>query len=527
MSGTQIKQPVVTIAIANANATVSNTAQKVLFVGQKVAAGSAATGVLVTNIGSAGEEDALFGVNSQIAGSIRAFRKVNGVNRVDAVPLDDAAGTARIVDIIFAGTSTAAGTITVVVGSAQNHTFAVAIPTSTASTAVPALIVTAINADLDCPYTAADEGSSELSFTSDNDGTVANEDGISVVIDSAGLTMSQDVTEDTAGVTDPPLTGVLVDNVTERYQGISWPYRNVTELQAFLGPRFNPTNAILDGVGFLFATDTLANFTDGSTGVLDILNDQSIVYFADQLETEASGTASKESYLGPAQIEFGYVKTSYFLAVRALRLTTGENIANFVTSRSSRDQIGGVALASLPYFNTPLSLLPTIKQGRGWTDTEIETLFTAGGSVMGVNTGGTGALVGEVVTTYKTDAASNPDPTFQFLNYVDTESNIREYRWNNARTQFAQSRLTTGATSRNRDMQNQSTIRAFFEKLYKDTSGDDFVLTVKGDAAEAFYKANLTVTLDTATGTATVTDLTPIVTQLRELIMTMKVTFSL
>jgi len=146
---------------------------------------------------------------------------------------------------------------------------------------------------------------------------------------------------------------------------------------------------------------------------------------------------------------------------------------------------------------------------------------------MGVNSGGTGALVGEVVTTYKTDAASNPDPTFQFLNYVDTESNIREYRWNNAKAQFAQSRLTAGAIARNRDMQNKATIRAFFEKLYKDTSGDDFVLTVKGDAAEAFYKDNLTVTLNTATGTATVTDETPIVTQLREVIMTMKVTFSL
>jgi phage tail sheath gpL-like len=526
MSGSQIKQPKVTIAIANANVSVGNAPHQVLFVGQKVAAGSAAASALVTNIGNEGEEDALFGANSQIAGAVRAFRAVNKVTRVDAIPLDDnGSGVPRVVDFIFAGTSSAAGTITLNVASEENHSFEVAIPNSTAAASIPALLVTAANADLDLPFTLADATSGETSVTADNDGTVANDAGVEVIVNVEGITLSQDVTEHTAGSVDPTLTSVL-DVATERYQGINWPYRATAALETYLGARFNPTNAILDGVGFIPLVDTLANVTDGSTGVVDVLNDQSLVFFADQLETEASGTASKESYIGPAQNEMGYAKTAYFMAVRALRFTDGENVASFVTSSSSLDQIGGVASASLPYFNTPLSLLPLVKSGRGWTDTEIETIFTAGGSVIGVNIGGTGALVGEVVTTYKTDAASNPDPTFQFLNYVDTESNIREYRFNNLKARFAQSRLTEGAVARNRDMANAALIRAYVEQLYKDTSGDDFVLTQAGDAAAAFYKANLNVSLDLSTGSVTVTDLTPIVTQLREIIMTMKVSFT-
>ncbi len=524
---TKISQPEITAIIANANVAVENTAQKVLFVGQQVAAASAADGALTINIGNENEEDALFGVNSQLAGDIRAFRKINKLTRVDAIGLVDAAGTARLVNCTFTGTSTAAGTITVRVGSQENHEFIVAIPSSTAASAVPALIATAVNADLDCPYTAADETVGVLGFTADNDGTVANDDGFEVIIETAGLTLSADVTETTPGATDPTLTAVLTSVVTERYQGINWPYRATTELAALLGPRFNATNAILDGVGFVSAVDTLANITDGSTGVLDVLNDQSIVYLVDQLETEASGTAAKESYLGPAQLEFGHVKTAYFLAIRALRFTTDENIASFVTTSASKDQIGGIATASLPYFNTPVAQLPLIKQGRGWTATEIGTIADAGGTVFGVNSGGTSGLVGEVYTTYKTDSASNPDPTWEFLNYVDTQVNIREYRFNNAKARFGQSRLTEGGVARNRDMANKAVIRQFFEQLFQDTGGDDFVLTQSGDTAVAFYKANLTVSLDLSTGTVTVTDLTPIVTQLRKIVMTMKVTFTL
>ncbi len=517
MSQSQISLPEFTIAIANANAVVANTAQKNLFVGQQTAAASAADGALTTNIGNEGEEDALFGPSSQLAGAIRAFRRVNGSGRVDAIGLDDdGSGVPRVVDFTVAGSPTAAGTITVIGGSERDHKFVVAIATTDSVTDIADAITAAFLADTKCPYTAGNVAGA-VTLTADNDGTIANDEGIEVIVGTAGVTVAA-VTNTTPGSVDPTLTRVLLP-ATERYQGVNWPWRDETAVSAYLLPRFNPTNAVLDGTAFLPLVDTLANITDGSTGVLDVLNDQTLVYFVDQLESETL-------YKGPSSNEKGYVKAAYFMGIRALRLTPNENIANFVTSRQSREQIGGVALASLPYFNTPLALVPLIKQGRGWEATEITTIRDAGGTVIGNNTGGTGILVGEVVSTYKTDGASNPDPTFKFLNYIDTEVNIREYRFNNAKARYAQSRLTQGTLARNRDVANQASIKAFFEKLYKDTSGGDFMLTQDGDTAEAFYKANLDVSINLATGLVTVNDKTPVVTQLRGMTMTMKVTFS-
>ena len=235
---------------------------------------------------------------------------------------------------------------------------------------------------------------------------------------------------------------------------------------------------------------------------------------------------SETLYIGPAMNEPSYSKSATFAGIRSLRLTQDASISQFLTSTASADQFGGPALASLPYFNTPLPGFPTIKSGRGWTDIEIEQLADAGGSVIGVNLTGTSALVGEVYTTYKTDAASNPDPTWEFLNYVDTASQAREYMFNNLKANYAQSRLTEGAVSRGRDQANAVTISAFVDKLYQDLAGPNFVLVQDGEAAIQFFKQNRTVVLDLASGKATITMIVPIVTQLRVILATMKIAFT-
>lgn len=514
MSGTQILQPSVSITLANADATVLPGPQKVLMVGQKTAAGSATSGTLVTNIASTGApENALFGQDSMLSAMIRAFKKVNGIVQLDVIPLDDAGGgVPRVVDFTVVGPSTAAGTITVTTGSEVNHKFEVAIASGDSATVIAGNIISAVNADLNVPFTASNVAGA-VTLTAVNDGTVANDLGVEVVVDAAGVSVAS-VTETTAGATDPTLTGVL-DVATDRYQGIVWPYADETVLAAYLLPRRNASNKILDGVGFITIQDSFS----GAMTTLSALNNQDLVFFVDKTESETL-------YLGPAQNEASYVKSAIFAGIRALRLTTDASISQFLTSSASLDQFGGPALASLPYFNTPLDDLPTIKAGRGWTDTEIEGIFTDGGSVMGVNAAGTGALVGEVVTTYKTDTASNPDPTFQFLNFVDTASNVREYFFNNYKARFAQTRLTEGSVTRGRDMANATVIRAFSEKLYQDLAGSDFVLVQDGEAAIVFFKDNFTITLDLATGKATITMLVPIVTQLRSIIATIKIAFS-
>jgi len=517
MSGSVVSLPSVTIILQNADGEVSNTPQRVLLVGQKVAAGSAAAGVLVQNIENSGApENALFGPSSMLAAMVRAFKKVNPVVRVDAIPLSDAGGAvARVVTFTVVGPATAAGSITVVAGSELLHKFEVAFASGDTATVIAGNITAAINADTKCPFTASNIAGA-VSLTADNGGTVANSLGVEVkeITSDAGVSVAS-VTQGTAGATDPTLTTVL-DVAVERYQAIVWPYASsLTALATFLAARFNPTNAIMDGIGIATRQDTFSNLISA----LDALNDKDLVLFVDEQTTETL-------YLGPAQNEASYAKSSIFAAVRALRLTEDASISHLLTSTASLDQFGGAALASLPYFNTPLADLPIIPAGRGWTQSEIPSLVTSGGSIMGVNPGGTGALVGEVVTTYKTDPASNPDATFKYLNFLDTSSGAREYFHNNLKNRFAQSRLTEGAVTRGRDMANPTTIKAYLEKLYLDLAGADFVLVQDGEEAIRFFKRNCSATVDLENGRVVVDMLVPIVTQLRTIVATMKIAFS-
>lgn len=509
-----IGQPKVTVNIVNASEAVQNTAHKVLLIGQKVAGGSATDGVLVENILNDNSEDTLFGLDSMLAAMVRAAKKENKITRMDAIPLDDASGTPATGTIVITGTASEDGTLVVIIGSEQNHKFTIAVADLDDPTAIGDAIEAAINADTKVPVTAANV-TGTITMTAVNDGTLGNDIGISISGVVASVTHA--VTVMSSGATDPTLTSILDVIGEERYQTIIWPYSADTSvLRTFLDARFNADNRIQDGVGITASQDSLSNHT----ALLDALNSQSLVYFTDKLESETS-------YKGPSQLELSPVKSAIFGAIRALRLTDGASISQFVIATNGPlDSFGGTALASKPYFNTAMPNLPLIPTGRGWDDTEIETLFDSGGSVLGVNSAGNAAIVGEVVTTYKTDAAANADISFKFLNYVDTSVNSREYFFNNLKSRFAQSRLTEGTVQPGRDMANDIVILAYCEKLYQDLSGADFVLLQAGEAALTFFKDNLSVTLDLATGKATIQMTVPLVTQLREILATMKIAFS-
>jgi hypothetical protein len=507
--------PEVTATLVNASQAVQNTAQKVLFVGQMVAAGTATAGALVENIGNSGEEDALFGATSMLAAMIRAARLLNPVVIFDAIPLDDDGGaTDSTGTLVVAGTTAdAAGTLIVRVGSQRNHSYTIAIAATNTPTIVGDAIAAAITADANSPVTAANS-TGTVTLTSVNAGTYCNDFGLSMEGAVPSLTFA--TTPMASGATDPTLTGILDVVGTNRYQGIVWPYADdTTVVRTFLDARFNVTNDVLDGVAFTAKTDSLANHLS----TLGALNTQTLVTVADKLENESA-------YEGPSQLEIPAVKASQFAAIRALRLTDGQSISSFVTTTAPLDQFGGAALASLPYFNTPMINLPVVPAGRGWTQTEIGQINDAGGTIFGSNRTNTNALVGQVYTTFKTDAAGNPDNTWKFLNTGDTGSNIREYYVNNYRATYGQSRLTSGNPQRGRDQVNGPMIIALCEKLYQDLSGPDFTLTQEGEAAIQFYKDNLVVTLDLAAGSATVSMEVPIVTQLRSIQATIKISFT-
>jgi len=84
---TIIRQPKTTVNIVPSSEETQNTGQKILFVGQKVAAGTATAGALVENIANGGAEAGLFGANSMLATLIRANKERNQQVQVDAIAL--------------------------------------------------------------------------------------------------------------------------------------------------------------------------------------------------------------------------------------------------------------------------------------------------------------------------------------------------------------------------------------------------------------------------------------------------------
>ena len=120
---TIISEPIVTGVIIPKKATIGLTEQKVLFVGQKTAVGTAVSGVLRENVLNDNAWDAETGENSMMAGMIRAYRDINAVTRLDYIPLDDGAGNAATGTIVFTGPSTEAGAFLFTNGTEKIQTY--------------------------------------------------------------------------------------------------------------------------------------------------------------------------------------------------------------------------------------------------------------------------------------------------------------------------------------------------------------------------------------------------------------------
>jgi len=512
---TTIRQPKTNVLIVPASEEAQNTGQKILSVGPLVAGGTATAGALVENIANGGAEDSLFGATSMLAALVRANKRRNQQIQVDAIPLaDNGAAVTAAGALVWTGTATEAGTYTVIFGSERNYKVAIAVASGDTATVVGTAVETAVNAVANRLVQAVNTAGS-VAVTAKNGGTFGNSIPLEIRGTVAGLTTS--VTGMTGGATDPTLTGVFDVIANKRYQAIVWPYPNDTvEIRTLLDARFNADGVVLDGVAFTALNDTLANLTALATA----LNSQSLVIIGGKAENTTN-------YKGGDIVEVPMVKAATFAGYRGLRLdVSGVSVADLViTANGPLDSFGGPALASKPYFNTPFADLFPIQTGRGFDDTEIETLHDVGVSVLGNNVAGNGVITGEIVTTYKTDFAGNADITFKYLNYVDTASQAREYFYNNYRQRFAQSRLTTGDIIKGRDMANAEVVRSYSKRLYQDLSGVDFVLLESGEAALTFFDDNLVIAIDKPNGKVTIQMIAPIVTQLREIAATLKIAF--
>lgn len=511
----QVSKPDITATIVGASNEVANAAQKILVIGQKVAGGSTTSGTLYQNITETNIAS-YFGRNSMIANQLRALKDENSKSQVDAIPLDDnAAGVAATGSVAFSGTATENGTLSIIIGSETDNKYDLSVTSGDTANDIGAALETAVNADADAPFTASNS-SGTVTITCDNDGTEGNQIGLRAKTTIAGIATT--LVKLNGGSGNPSLTGLfdVIDGI--RYQTIVFPATyGLTELKTELTSRWDADNKILDGMAIVCKTDTLALLKSTYTSE----NNQQLAILGNALIDNAD-------HRGPVVMEIDYKVSARIAGIRALRLTANEAISSITVAgtNGARDSFGGDAIRSLPYHNTPLTNFPLAPSGLGFTSTEIDELETAGVSVFGNNVANNAVIMGAFVTSYKTDAAGNTDVSFKYVNYVDTMSGIREYQFNNLKSQYAQTRLTDGTLQAGRNMANSDSIESYLIKLYGDLSGSDYVLCQAGETALNYYKNNLSVTTTLATGLVTVAQLVPIVTQLRSIVLPVQMSFT-
>jgi phage tail sheath gpL-like len=507
--------PSVTLDILPATTLISVEPQKVLLVGQQTAAATAVSGELTENILNDSSEDTLFGKNSMLAGMARMFKRVNKLTQLDLIGLDDAAGTPATGTITFADTATENGTLVVNIGSRKNNSLNIDIVSGDTETVVAAALVAAITADL-TNLTTAGNVAGVVTLTAVHDGLEGNTIGLEVVGSVAGITSSMTVM--TGGLTNPTLT-TLLDVVSDklRYQTIAFPSTyDLTIFTDFLDARSNVTNNILDGSAYVSITDTFSALDTIGDGE-DTLN---LIVLGNQ-------KVDKALYKGSAEFELDANIAALYAAVDSLRLTDGSNLSRLVTSvNGARDTTGGIHLASLPYFNTPLNDLSVIDQDVHWTQLEIDSLNDAGISVLENDQNNRKILMGEVVTTYKTNNAKQPDPTFKFQNIVRSSRNVREFIVNNIRAAYPQHRLTdAGQSIAQHNFTDSDQVAGFLTGLYQTLSEAGFVLTRSGEENLRFVKDNIVISTILVDGLIRIDMKTPLVAQAREFRGTVQIVF--
>jgi phage tail sheath gpL-like len=500
--------------------------QKVLFVGQKTAAGTATEKQLYSKISNSAingqtEWDSLFGKNSLLATAIRAAKKENKISRFDAIPLDDnGTAVAATGSITISSTVNQNATLLVTIGSKKNNKYEIDIVESTDTpTTVGDKVEAAITAD-DTSLVTANNVAGVVTFTAVNKGLEGDKITITIIDETSGLNYVN--TGMSSGATNPVLTDVFDVIGNLRYQHIVWQSTfDLDVLKDFIAPRWNADIRILDGIGIVSITDTFSNLiTNVLGGGGTPINEKSIAIHCNRLVSP-----SVDLYKGSALNELDFVIAAQFAAVRALRMTDGAPIAQFVdATQGSDDAFGGIAIASLPYFNTPFINLPVIDHEYQWLDDEQKELKEAGGFILGNNLANNGIIADRVVTTYLTNDVGNPDVTFTYMNYVDTSSVIRWYFHENLRERFKQSRLTTGDVVSGRNMANAGIIQGALMGFYKDLT--ELALLVAGEAARTRFLQNLTITITESTNRADIRMVSDIVTQLGVIAVAMKIAFS-
>lgn len=200
--------------------------QKVLLIGQRLAAGSVAA-LVATQVFNDAEAAGFFGQGSILHRMVRAAIKANPYLDLTCLAVDDAgAGVLATGTVPLTGTATSAGVATVQVGK---DLVQAAVATGDTAAVVAAALVAQAAQQPDLPV-AITASVGTLTLTARHKGTLGNSIKHSVSITATGL--SGTVVAMASGATDPTLTAALALIAGAGHTIIITPYADQTSLTA-------------------------------------------------------------------------------------------------------------------------------------------------------------------------------------------------------------------------------------------------------------------------------------------------------
>lgn len=243
--------------------TLPGNLQKVLIVGQRIAAGTVAANV-VTDIFSDAEAATYFGNGSQLHLMCRAAIKANPYLALQAIAMDDAgAGVLASGTVTLTGPATGAGVLTVKVAGKPVQ---IAIAATDTATAIAAALAAQVALQPDLPVTAA-AALGVVTLTAKNKGTQGNNIKLEAVTTAVGTTAA--VVAMASGATDPTLATALAAVYGAGHNIIISAWNDSTNLTA-LRTHLDSVSGPLEqrgAIGVYGHTGTLANATTLAAGI--------------------------------------------------------------------------------------------------------------------------------------------------------------------------------------------------------------------------------------------------------------------
>ena len=237
--------------------TLPGNLQKLLIVGQKLAAGTAVANA-INDIFSDTEASTLFGRGSICHLMVREALKANPNLQLAVIGMDDAgAGVFAAGSLTITGPATGVGVASLYVA---DQTVEVAVATGDTATVIAAALVAQIAKQPDLPLTSSNLAG-VITLTAKNKGTLGNQIRLSAKTTAAGTTVA--IVAMAAGATDPTLATALAIAFTAGHHVICSAWNDSTNLTALRTHLDNVSGSLEQrgAVGIFGHTGTLAAAT--------------------------------------------------------------------------------------------------------------------------------------------------------------------------------------------------------------------------------------------------------------------------